>query len=188
MGGARSAAGIREGAPPCRLVGWEGRLGWRDFSAPYAPPSPVALYPSDVAAMGGGCAASLASLRRLWAIAASVNSSCAPAVCAAGAGRASGCASMGEQHLDALAIVARLLECVVLGECARDVAGLFVEAARDLPCRLLGTVSISTELGPRIGIQRGPLGVCRPEAMREAFGVAQRIAGGRSEDLIRLGS
>jgi hypothetical protein len=49
-------------------------------------------------------------------------------------------------------------------------------------------LSISTELGPRIGMQRGPLGVCRPEAMREAFGVAQRIAGGRSEDLIRLGS
>src|SRR5580765_4496758 len=34
-------------------------------------------YPLHMAAAGGGCAASLASLRRFWAIAASVNSSCA---------------------------------------------------------------------------------------------------------------
>jgi hypothetical protein len=44
---------------------------------------------------------------------------------------------MGEKHLDALAIMARPLECVGLGECARDVAGLLVDAARDLPYRLL---------------------------------------------------
>ena len=43
-----------------------------------ATPTRPDAYPTHTVAMGGGCAASLASLRRFWAIAASVNSSCAP--------------------------------------------------------------------------------------------------------------
>src|SRR5215510_11549142 len=45
---------------------------------------------------------------------------------------------MGEQHLDALPIMARLLERLGLGKYTCDIAGLFVDAARDLPYRLLG--------------------------------------------------
>src|SRR4030095_5061272 len=46
---------------------------------------------------------------------------------------------MGEQHLDALSIVARLFERLGLAECPSDIAGLLVDTARDLARRLLRT-------------------------------------------------
>jgi len=63
---------------PCRLLRWERRLGCRDYRGPLYNSDRPDAYPTHAAAIGGGCAASLASLRRFWAIAASVNSSCAP--------------------------------------------------------------------------------------------------------------
>ena len=38
---------------------------------------------------------------------------------------------VGEQHLDALSITARLLECFGLCHCPGNIAGWLVEAARD---------------------------------------------------------
>src|SRR5262249_841067 len=46
---------------------------------------------------------------------------------------------MGEQHLDALSIVARPFERLGLAECPSDIAGLLVDTARDLARRLLRT-------------------------------------------------
>src|SRR5262245_30858837 len=48
---------------------------------------------------------------------------------------------VSEQHLDALAVAARLLEGLGLGECTRHVAGLLVDAAQELARRLLRTAS-----------------------------------------------
>ena len=48
---------------------------------------------------------------------------------------------MGEQHLDALAVAARLLERLGLGKRTGDVAGVLIDAARDLARRLLRTAS-----------------------------------------------
>jgi hypothetical protein len=44
---------------------------------------------------------------------------------------------MGEQHLDALAVATRLLEGLGLAERTSRVAGIFIDAARDLARRLL---------------------------------------------------
>ena len=60
-----------EGRPFCRLLRWERRLA--------SPTQPLLdAHATQVAASGGARATSLASLQRFWAIAASVNSSCAP--------------------------------------------------------------------------------------------------------------
>ena len=48
---------------------------------------------------------------------------------------------MSEQHLDALAVVARLLERLGLAERTSDIASVFMDAARDLARRLLGAAS-----------------------------------------------
>ena len=48
---------------------------------------------------------------------------------------------MREQHLDALAVTARLLERLGLGERASDIAGVLIDAARDLARWLLRTAS-----------------------------------------------
>ena len=44
---------------------------------------------------------------------------------------------MGKQHLDALAVTARLLEGLCAGERTSNVTGTFMDAARDLTSRLL---------------------------------------------------
>jgi hypothetical protein len=46
---------------------------------------------------------------------------------------------MGEQHLDALSITARLLKCFGLCHCPGNIAGRLVEAARDSAQRRLRT-------------------------------------------------
>ena len=48
---------------------------------------------------------------------------------------------MREQHLDALAVVARSLEGLGLAERTSYVASIFMDAARDLARRLLGAAS-----------------------------------------------
>ena len=48
---------------------------------------------------------------------------------------------MGKQHLDAFTLTAGLLEGLGLGERTRHVAGLLIDAARDLSRRLLRTAS-----------------------------------------------
>ena len=48
---------------------------------------------------------------------------------------------MGQQHLDALADVARLLEGVGVGDRAGHVASVFMHVARDLPRRCCRTAS-----------------------------------------------
>src|SRR6476660_6349942 len=50
----------------------------------------------------------------------------------AAAGRASGCASCGKQHLDFLALSARLLEGLGVGQRADAIAHLLVDVSRDL--------------------------------------------------------
>src|SRR6201982_2198032 len=56
---------------------------------------------------------------------------------------------MGEQHLDALSIAARLLECFGLCHCAGNIAGRLVEAARDSAHRRPRTASILSGLQTR---------------------------------------
>jgi hypothetical protein len=46
---------------------------------------------------------------------------------------------VGEQHLDAFAVSTRLLESLGLAERTGDVAGILMDAARDLARRLLWT-------------------------------------------------
>jgi hypothetical protein len=46
---------------------------------------------------------------------------------------------MGEQHLDALAITAGLLERLGFGQCTGDIAGVFMMVARNLPRGSVGT-------------------------------------------------
>ena len=48
---------------------------------------------------------------------------------------------MGKQHLDALSAATGLLEGLCAGKPTRNIAGLFMNAARDLAGRLLGTAS-----------------------------------------------
>src|SRR5207344_1269664 len=48
---------------------------------------------------------------------------------------------VGEQHLDALAVAARLLEGLGLSQRTSDIARIFIDAARDLARRLLGAAS-----------------------------------------------
>ena len=46
---------------------------------------------------------------------------------------------MRKQHLHALSIVTRLLECLCFAERASDVTSVFMDVARDLAHRLFGT-------------------------------------------------
>src|SRR5687767_1243614 len=69
--------------------------------------------------------------------AASGNSSCAPAQ--AKPAQPKNAVQVGVQHLDAFAVSARLLESLGLAERTSDVAGILMDAARDLARRLLWT-------------------------------------------------
>src|SRR5438552_7148607 len=91
---------------------------------------------THTAANGGGRATSLASLQRFWAIAASVNSSCAPqgprSLSRLSLKMRFKCA---KQHLDTLAVASGLLERIGTGARASDITSVFVDIARDHACR-----------------------------------------------------
>ena len=92
------------------------------------------------ASAGGGCKVSFASRLRFCAIAASVNSNCAPL----GPRRRNRPSrrmrfQVGEQHLDLLPIAARLRERLGRGDSAGNIASLLVDAAENPPGRRLRT-------------------------------------------------
>jgi hypothetical protein len=82
---------------------------------------------------------------------------------------------MGEQHLDALSITARLLECFGLCLCAGNIAGGLVEAARDSAHRRLRTAPRLERAAAAIACP-GPVVECLPSAGQLA-GRRQNLAG-----------
>jgi hypothetical protein len=82
---------------------------------------------------------------------------------------------MGEQHLDALSITARLLECFGLCHCAGNIAGRLVEAARDSAHRRLRTALRFERAASAIACP-GPVVKCLPIAGQLA-GRRQNLAG-----------
>src|SRR6201982_2434346 len=77
---------------------------------------------------------------------------------------------MGEQHLDALSITARLLECFGLCHCAGNIAGRLVEAARDSAHRRLRTA---------LRFERAAAAIACPGPVVECLPIAGQFAGRR---------
>ena len=75
---------------------------------------------------------------------------------------------MRKQHLDALALMARLLERLCLSECTSDIAGILIHVARDLSRRCLRTtlrlqraciaIALGSEVAKRVVGADGPGG------------------------------
>jgi len=106
-GRSESAGGIRGGALPCRLVGWERRLGWRDLSAPYAPPGPVALLRERRGGNGRRLCGELGEPAQILGDCCQRELIlCTPRSAQPETAELQDALQMGEQHLDALAITA----------------------------------------------------------------------------------
>src|SRR5580704_3490000 len=88
---------------------------------------------------------------------------------------------MGEQHLDALSIAARLLECFGLCRCPGNIAGGLVEAARDSAHRRLRTALRFERTATAIAYP-GPVVKCLPIAGQLA-GRRQNLAGRADVDV-----
>ena len=82
---------------------------------------------------------------------------------------------MGEQHLDALSITARLLECFGFCRCPGNIAGRLVEAARDSAHQRLRTALRFEGTAAAIACP-GPVVECLPIAGQFA-GRRQNLAG-----------
>ena len=97
-------------------------------------------YATHAAAGGGGLATNLPRRRRFWAMAASVNSSCAPR---GPRSRRRPSLRMRLRWANSIStrLRSRLLEGLGLAERTSRVAGIFIDAARDLARRLLRAAS-----------------------------------------------
>src|SRR3974390_126811 len=77
---------------------------------------------------------------------------------------------MGEQHLDALSITARLLECFGLCHCPSNTGGRLVRAARDSAHRHLRTA---------LRFEGAAAAIARPGPVVECLPIAGQLAGRR---------